>query len=245
MGLRSEVSSRGIAIDERAVDRLIAYRDFLLDWNQRVNLTALKDPALVEQVLILDALQMLPDLDRIVEETGLRRPSLIDIGSGGGTPAIPLAICRPALDITMVEATGKKVKFLDAVIAGLSLGNARAVAARAEEFARDPGERERYDIATARAVSSLPALVELTMPLLRVGGTGIFPKGLEIGAELAAGKIAGEQVGAEILISDRLPGSETRLVVIRKTVPTPNQFPRRSGLPARQPLGLKMLDQRT
>lgn len=217
--------------------RLRVFRDLLLEWNERFNLTAIREPDAVDRVLLLDALRMLPALDAAASESGLRQPSLIDIGSGGGLPAIPLAICRPTLDVTMVEATGKKVGFLREVIDTIDLGNARAIHARAEELARSNDERERYDLASARAVASLPALVELVAPFLRVGGIALFPKGLAIAGELPAARFACREVGCELVGAVPLAGGETMLVTIRKTSETPNRYPRRPGLPARQPLG--------
>ncbi len=236
-GLGPAAVACGAPLDSGTIDRLLAYRDLLLEWNTRFNLTAIRDKEAVERVLLLDAIRMLPALDAAIAASGLRHPSLIDIGSGGGLPAIPIAICRPDLDVTMVEATGKKVRFLDEAISWLGIARARAVNARAEELAVLPSDRERYDIATARAVSSLPALIELAGPFLRPGGTGLFPKGMNIEDETAAAKIACREIGCNLVSITALPGEETMLVTIRKTGPTPARYPRRSGIPARQPLG--------
>lgn len=222
---------------EQAAD-LLRYRDLLLDWNTRFNLTAITDPAAMEQRLLLDSLRMLSAIDEAVDASGERAPRLVDIGSGGGIPALPIAICRPGLAVTMVEATGKKVGFLLAAINELGLRNAAAIHGRAEEIGRELDHRAAYEVATARAVSSLPALIELTMPLLRPHGVAIFPKGLDLHDELRAGEAAAREVGAEIVSADALPGGETRLVVARKRRPTPERFPRRAGIPAREPLGL-------
>lgn len=236
-GLGPATASSGVPLDPEIIAQLLEYRDLLLEWNTRFNLTAIRDREAMERVLLLDAIRMLPTLDAVVADTGLRHPSLIDIGSGGGLPAIPIAICRPDIDLTMVEATGKKVRFLQEVITRLGLDRARALNARAEDLARTADNRERYDIATARAVASLPALIELTGPFLRVGGTGLFPKGMEIGPEIAAATIACREIGCELAGTEILRGDETTLVTIRKVSPTPSRYPRRSGLPAQQPLG--------
>jgi 16S rRNA (guanine527-N7)-methyltransferase len=236
-GLHDAALAIGVSLEPGTIERLARYRDILLDWNTRFNLTAIAEPEAVDRVLLLDAVRMLPSLDRATAATGIAHPSLIDIGSGGGLPGVPIAICRPAIDVTMVEATGKKVRFLEAVIEELGLRNARAIAARAEELGRDPAERARYDLATARAVSSLPALVELVLPFLRVGGVGLFPKGLDIESEIASSPVALDAVGGTLAGDELLQGGTTRLVTIRKIRPTPERFPRRAGLPSRQPLG--------
>jgi len=243
-GLADAALRDGIPLPDGDHRRMLRFRDLLLDWNTRFNLTAISDPDAVERVLLLDAVRMTPALDAAIGATGLRHPSLVDIGSGGGLPAIPLAILRPDLDVTMIEATGKKAGFLRAAIDGLGLSNARALHGRAEELARDPAHRARYDLASARAVASLPALVELSLPFLRTGGVALFPKGLGVDGEIAAARIALREVGGELAGDVLLPGGETRLVSIRKSGPTPDRYPRRSGLPSREPLGARAGGQR-
>lgn len=223
--------------------QLAAYRDLLLDWNTRFNLTAISDPGEVDRRLIGDALAMLPAIDEFTTcPDSLRGPDastprLIDIGTGAGFPGIPIKIARPDLRVTLAEATGKKVSFLQHVIAALGLEGIEAIHARAEDLAHDPAFRGQFDIATARAVAAVPVLLELCVPFLRLGGHALFPKSLEIGDELAEGRLAAPLVGARIVSAQRLPDSDTRLVIAEKTGPTPKRFPRRAGVPAREPLG--------
>jgi 16S rRNA (guanine527-N7)-methyltransferase len=218
--------------------QVVTYRDLLLEWNKRFNLTAITDPELVERRLFLDAWRMLPAID---EATGGEPARLIDVGSGAGFPGLALKIARPALDITLLEATGKKVGFLQHVIDALGLDGVEAEHGRAEELAHDPSRRERYDLAPARAVASLPALIELCTPFLRVGGRALFPKSEDLGTELREGTKAAEEVGVTIVSADLLPVIEgeqvTRLVIVDRMVRTPPRYPRRAGLPAREPLG--------
>ncbi|HEU0114243.1 MAG TPA: 16S rRNA (guanine(527)-N(7))-methyltransferase RsmG, partial [Thermomicrobiales bacterium] len=211
------------------------YRDLLLGWNRRFNLTAVTDPIEVERRLFLDSLRLVPTIDGLT--AGQTEPRLIDIGSGGGFPGLALKIARPRLDVTLIDATGKKVRFLEEAIAALDLTGAQALQARAEDLGRDERFRGAFDLVTARAVAPLPVLLEYAMPLLRVGGAGLFPKGREIAAELAAGEGAAAILGARIESADLLPGGETRLVETRKRAPTPADYPRRTGLPAQAPLG--------
>ena len=152
-----------------------------------------------------------------------------------------LKIARPNLDVTLIEATGKKVAFLRHAIATLGLEGVEALHGRAEELGRDPRYRGRYDLATARAVASLPVLLEICLPFLRVGGRALFPKGAALGTELAEGERAAALVGGRIERAELLPGGAdepvTRLVIAAKIRETPNRFPRRSGVPAKEPLG--------
>jgi 16S rRNA (guanine527-N7)-methyltransferase len=229
-----------IELDADQQSRLAQYRDLLLGWNERINLTAVTDPAEIERVLLLDALHMAPTIADFAVKLK-HRPKLIDIGAGGGLPGIPLAIALPGIEFTLLDATGKKVMVLNDMIAALGLDNARALHGRAEELGNSFEHRAYYDMSTARAVASLPALVELTLPLLKRAGRAFFPKSATIDEELRAGEIAAEIVGGRIDSAELLANGEdsrvTRLVVLVKMGETPRRFPRRAGLPAREPLG--------
>jgi 16S rRNA (guanine527-N7)-methyltransferase len=231
------------SLSEPQRQTLASYRDLLLRWNQRFNLTAVTDPSEVDRKLVGDALAMLPALDEAVETLpGKPFPAkLIDVGSGAGFPGLVLAIVRPDIDVTLLDATRKKVGFLEAAILELGIANARPLHARAEELGQNPDHRERYDIVTARAVAALPALLELCVPLLRVGGRGIFPKGSAIAEETALGELAADQLGARIVATEEVfapdSTSATRLVFAIKVKSTPSRYPRRSGIPVREPLG--------
>ncbi len=233
-GLVASAAELGLSLSPEQLARFDAYQDLLREWNTRFNLTAITEPAEIERRLFLDALRLIPAIAALPQGPTAR---LVDIGSGAGFPAIPLAIMGPERPVTLVEATGKKVTFLNHVINELGLEWVTAVHARAEDVARQLGSRAAYDLATARAVSSLPALIELTMPLLRLGGHALFPKGIDLDGELAAGQRAAALVGAEIVSDEVAPGESTRIVVVAKRRPTPAKYPRRAGLPAREPLG--------
>lgn len=234
-GLLAAAAELGFSLSPDQVARFDTYQRLLREWNARFNLTAITEPAEIERRLFLDALRLIPVIAALPTAPDAR---LVDIGSGAGFPAIPLAIMQPGRPITLIEATGKKVTFLEHVISELGLTRVNAIHARAEDVAREPESRGAYDLATARAVSSLPALIELTMPLLRKGGFAVFPKGLDLEDELAAGQRAADLVGAEIVSDEVAPGGATRIVVVAKRRPTPERFPRRAGLPAREPLGI-------
>ena len=180
------------------------------------------DPALLEDSLVL--LDFLPP--------GPLR--LIDVGSGGGLPGLPLKLARPELSLTLLEANRRKAAFLVQAAAKLGLPDVEVIGARAEDAGRDPRHREAYDVATARALASMPVLAELCLPLVRVGG------------RLLAMKTAGEEVsGAFELLGGGVPEvipaptaahEEGTVVVVPKVAPTPPAYPRRPGLPARRPL---------
>jgi 16S rRNA (guanine527-N7)-methyltransferase len=230
----------GVSLDDDALKRFARYRELLLERSAQFNLTAIREPAEIEQRLFLDAIAMIPELDRLTGPGGDRAgrwPRLVDVGAGAGFPGLALKIVRPHLDVTLVDATAKKVTFVNEVIIALELTGVRAVQGRAEELGHDSAYRARFDLATARAVASLPVLLEYVVPFLTLGGTALLPKGLEIADELRRGRRAASMLGAEIVSTAALSVGTTRLVVVRKIAPTAAMYPRRVGIPSRDPLG--------
>lgn len=235
-GLASAAAGAGVPLDGDRIARFGAYRDLLLDRNARTNLTAVRDPIGVERRLFLDALLMVPTLDRLRAAHGRAGFRLVDIGSGAGFPGLAIKIARPDLDVTLVEATGKKVAFLDEAIVALGLDGVTAIHGRAEVLGHDPVHRGGYDLATARAVASLPALLELCAPFLTIGGSALFPKGEAIAEERRAAHHAATILGVRLVAEETL-AEGTRLVRVDKLRTTPRRYPRRPGTPARDPLG--------
>jgi 16S rRNA (guanine527-N7)-methyltransferase len=211
------------------------YADELRIWNERFNLTAIKDLEGIQIKHFLDSLSLLKVLP-----CGERRIKLVDVGTGAGFPGISLKIVCPQIQLTLVEATGKKAKFCEAVIEKLKLGEVRVVHARAEEVGRDPAHREQYDWAAARAVAEMPTLAEYLLPLVKRGGHALAQKGQDALAETQAAAGAVKHLGGELeqIVPVELPGiAETRyLVVFRKVAATPPAYPRRPGVPAKTPL---------
>ena len=224
----------GLELSEQQLEQFLRYRQELLDWNARFNLTAITDPGEVLIKHFLDSLSLLMVYDR-------PEARLLDIGAGAGFPGLPLKIARPQWHVVLLEATGKKVRFLQHVLETLQLRDVVAVHGRAEELAHKAEYRASFDLVTARAVAALPALLEYAVPFCRVGGQIILPKKGELVEELAQSKRAAGQVGA-VLKADvpiTLPGLEDgrRLLVWEQARKCPAQFPRSGRMIAKRPLG--------
>ena len=203
------------------------YYAMLADWNTRLNLTAIISPEDVAKKHFVDSFAAAPYLKD--------EARIIDVGTGAGFPGIPLLILRPDLTLTLMDSQQKKLVFLEAVLKELKLP-AECVHARAEDAGRNPKYRERFDAALTRAVSALPVLCELTLPLVKVGGISIAYKGDSAG-ELDASQNALELLHASaervIIPSDY---GVRELVILTKLAATSKQFPRKAGAPAKKPL---------
>ncbi len=235
--LRLQVEAWGVELDETRLPLLDQYAHLLAGYElANVIGSADRDQIVVEH--LLDSLSCL-----IFE--GLNRgSSVIDVGTGGGLPGVPLGIARPQLAVTLLEATKKKINFLKHVREELDLQNLRLLSARAEEVGRDLEHREVFEIATARALAALPIVAEYCAPLVKVGGAILAMKGRLEEEELAQGAAAGSELGLElrgvleVKYSAELTQKERRLVVFEKVAATPENFPRRVGLARKRPLGL-------
>lgn len=215
--------------------RLMALRDRVLDENTRINLTALRDP---ETCWIGNVLDSLPLLD-IIEKLGTAR-TLLDVGTGGGFPLLPLAIALPDRVLTGLDSTGKKIEAIRRIAAAEGITNVQLIIARAEDAARNPLHREKYDIVTARAVADLSVLLEYTSPFVKKGGHIVLWKSLHAREELSRSAKAQHQLHTPFAFSHTytLPGDfgERQLLVFRKGAATPNMYPRPVGVPGKLPL---------
>ena len=202
----------------------------LMEANQVMNLTACKSGAELWERHVLDSLTLLPHLPQ--------GASVADIGSGGGFPALPLAIARSDLKVTLIEATGKKCGFLQSVVDDLNLRNARVINARSELVAHERDHREAYDFCTARAVSAMRVLLELALPFVKVGGAVLAMKGANVQAELQDVKTALSRLGGgkPVVLDCADAANGACIVRVPKVAPTPRTYPRAPGKPASEPL---------
>jgi 16S rRNA (guanine527-N7)-methyltransferase len=233
--LRRRAAQFNLSLTEFQLRAFQIYNRELIAWNQRVNLTRIVEPEEITVKHFLDSLsvyQVLPDLPQNF--------SIIDVGSGAGFPGLPLKIAMPNIQLTLLEATTKKTKFLQHIVDTLQLNEVTVLAARAEEVGRQAAHREQYDVALARAVASLPVLAEYTLPLVRVEGLVIAQKGQHLAEEVEAAIRASEMLGGQLdrILPVEVPGLEAarHLIIIRKSKATPKQYPRRPGVPAKRPL---------
>ena len=224
------LTHRHLAAFERCFDILVA-------WDERVNLTAITDWQGVLVRHFLDSLSCLKAISQAELSAGAR---VIDVGTGAGYPGIPLKIVCPAMRLTLLEATHKKVAFLEHLVAALDLRDVRVIHGRSEEIGRDAAHREQYDWVLARAVAGMPTLAEYLLPLARVGGAILAQKGEDALVEVHEAANAIATLGGQVrqLVPLELRGlAETRhLVVVDKVAPTPEQYPRRPGMPKKRPL---------
>jgi len=223
------------ALSEAQLDAFERYSRELIVWNERVNLTRIVAPDEIAIKHFLDSLSVslaLPEL---------RSPySIIDVGSGAGFPGLPLKIAIPDIALTLLETTAKKTAFLEHGVGVLGLTGVTILTDRAEAVGRQPDQREHYDLAVARAVATLPVLVEYTLPLVKVGGRVILQKGQDPSLEIKEAATALQKLGGRVgdVRPVLIPGLEAarHLVIIEKDRPTPEPYPRRPGLPAKKPL---------
>ena len=220
-----------------AIARFDAYRALIIEAAAKFNLTAVREPDAIERRLFLDAL----GLARLLTQRTLLPPAcrVLDIGSGAGLPGMPVKIARPDLRLTLLDSHAKRCDFLRAVALELNLDALDVVEGRAEECARDPALRENFDLVLARAVAPLPVLIEYALPYLRVGGHLAATKGAAAGRELEESQRALDELGASTAEVVEVASQNDRAssaVLIMKSRPTPDRYPRRTGTPTKRPL---------
>jgi 16S rRNA (guanine527-N7)-methyltransferase len=224
----------GIRLTRTQMSALDTYERELLAWNAQYNLTAIDEPERIRTKHFLDSMTCL----LAMKNTPVKR--VIDVGTGAGFPGIPLKIVAPKIQLTLVESVGKKANFCEHIVRILKLTEVEVVRARAEDLGCSPTYRQQFDWALARAVASLPILVEYLLPLVRVGGRALAMKGESGPAEAQAAEQALHLLGGHLLqlIPVSLPGvvDQRFLVIIEKVAATPNGYPRRVGIPTKRPL---------
>jgi 16S rRNA (guanine527-N7)-methyltransferase len=215
------------------LDQFARYAELLIDWNLRFNLTAIVDPRGIVIKHFLDSLSAA----RSIPPGPIK---LIDVGAGAGLPGLPLKIARPAISLTLLEATRKKCDFLQAVIDDLHLTDVTVVNARAEEAGRLEEHRAQYDIAIARGVAEMPTLIEYLLPFVKIGGLALAQKSKEVLNDVQRAERALTTLGGRLndIVAIKVPElNEVRyLVLVEKIDRTPEKYPRRTGVPAKKPL---------
>ena len=225
----------GLSLNPTQIGQFHTYYRELMEWNKRINLTSITD---IEEVHIKHFLDSLSASLALKQPVASRR--FLDVGAGGGFPGLPLKIALPHIKLVLLEATAKKAAFLQHMKQELGLDDVEVVVGRAEEVARQPRYRQRFDIVLSRAVAKLPTLVELTLPFCTIGGRLIAQKKGDIGAELMQSAKAIEIMGGSQPKVKRVEleelADERYLVIIDKIAPTPDKYPRRPGIPAKRPI---------
>lgn len=233
--VRDDLAALEIALDDAVLGRLARFLGLLLDANQRMNLTAIREPDDAWRRLIIDSLTVLPGLESLGANA-----KVIDVGTGGGLPGVPIAIARPDLKVTLLDATGKKVRFLEQAVGALGLTNASPIQSRAETLGHTAGHREAYDVAVCRAVGVVHLVLECCMPLVKVGGRVLAMKGPKAEQELEDAANATDILGVgDLAAIEAYPesfGNDLIIVSFLKTRVTPGQYPREPGAAKRSPL---------
>ena len=223
----------GAVIDGEIAKRLNLYGNLLLEWNEKINLTAITEP---EDVLYKHFYDCILFFKAITPEKGAR---IIDVGTGAGFPGMVLKIVRPDIEVTLLDSLNKRLVFLNEVISELGLGGISTLHMRAEDAGKSALHREKYDIACARAVAALPALMEYCLPLVKRGGSFVAMKGANAEEEMSCSLNAARLLGADkpTIICETLTGIEQRAFIIAKKISqTPTKYPRKPAEISKKPL---------
>lgn len=232
--LEKAASEYGVELSEKQLQQFQRYYELLIEWNEKINLTAITEPQEVAVKHFIDSVSAWDE--KRFEGT----KSIIDVGTGAGFPGIPLKIFQPQLKLVLLDSLNKRIKFLQTVVDELQLDNVECIHARAEEGAKNPKLRENFDIAVSRAVARLPVLAEYCIPFVKVGGTFAALKGMKFAEEAEEGKKALQILGGSepVSVEKKLPGLDDKRAVIyvKKIKSTSKKYPRKAGTPDKDPL---------
>lgn len=224
----------GVKLSEEQIKQFLIYYEMLVEWNQVMNLTAITEYDEVMKKHFVDSVSLIKAYDV------KRNASVIDVGTGAGFPGLALKIAYPELQITLLDSLNKRIQFLNAVIEKLGLTGVHTIHGRAEDFAKPDKLRESFDLCVSRAVANLSTLSEYCLPFVRVGGQFISYKSEKITEELEAAHNAIHILGGKVVkqVEFQLPESDIyrNLFVIEKCKQTPKKYPRKAGLPGKEPL---------
>lgn len=230
--LKENAEKIGIVLEEMQLEQFFLYKELLLDWNTKINLTAITDDLEIIIKHFIDSLTVWKYIEN--------KQSVIDIGTGAGFPGIPLQITNKGNQIMLLDSLNKRIKVLEDISEKLELKNVSFLHGRAEEIFQNKNYREKYDVAVSRAVASLNVLVELMLPAVKVGGICICMKGNNVKEELKNAQEAIKELGGKIIKNEKiiLPilNLERNILVIQKEKETFKKYPRKSGTPQKQPL---------
>ena len=226
------VEELGIKLSKEQAEMFFNYMNLLLEWNEKINLTAITEE---KEVIVKHFVDSLTIAKYIPEGA-----SLVDVGTGAGFPGIPLKIIREDLKITLLDSLQKRINFLDVVIKELNLENIDTIHARVEEFGKNSKYRESFEVATSRAVANLSTLTEYLLPLVKVGGIAVCMKGSSIEEELETSKKAINVLGGKVsnVFEFDLPKTDIKrnIVIVDKINKTPSKYPRKPGMPSKEPI---------
>ncbi|CEI74315.1 MULTISPECIES: 16S rRNA (guanine(527)-N(7))-methyltransferase RsmG [Romboutsia] len=232
--LRQGLKDFGIEPSDKMLNDFKVYREILVDWNQKMNLTGIEEE---KEVYIKHFLDSVSAVVNGYIKDGM---SIIDVGTGAGFPGLPLKICLENANVTLLDSLNKRINFLKEVSNTLGLTNMEFIHGRAEDFGKSEQYREQYDIATARAVAGLPILMEFCVPFVKVGGYFVCLKGPNANLELEESKAAMDVLGLEFIekIDVELPETDLdhNILVFKKVRNTPEKYPRKAGKPAKSPI---------
>ena len=221
-----------ISLTETQIKKFFEYMQLLLEWNEKINLTAITE---VDDIILKHFIDSLTVIKCIKEND-----KIIDVGTGAGFPGIPVGIINLDADITLLDSLNKRINFLNEVCNKLELKNIKTIHGRAEDFGQNKETREKFDIAISRAVANMTTLVEYLLPFVKVGGYAICMKGPEIDEELSKSKFAIKELGGQVekVGNFVLPNAdiERNIVIIKKISDTPNKYPRKAGTPSQSPM---------
>ena len=218
-----------LGLSREETNKLSSYMEGILEWNEKINLTAITGPEEFIEKHYADSLSLLPfsEFDEAKK--------IIDVGTGGGFPGVPLAIASKDKDFILMDSLAKRLKVIDELLNRIEVGNARTLHGRAEDLARDPEYREAFDLCVSRAVADMSVLAEYTLPFVKIGGAVAAYKSEDIEEELSGAENAIRKLGGEILRTEST-GPNRQIVIIKKTAKTPRTYPRKAGTPKKEPI---------
>ena len=230
--LRENAQMIGVTLDDNKLEQFYNYKNLVIEWNEKINLTAITDDLEFAVKHFVDSLT----INKYIEPG----KTIIDIGTGAGFPGIPVKILNKDNKVVLFDSLNKRLKVLEDIIEKIGLNNIETLHGRAEETFKNKNHREKYDIATSRAVAALNVLVELMLPAVKVGGTCICMKGNNADTEIEEAKKAIKELGGEIVKVEKLVlpelNLERNIVIIKKVKQTPNKYPRKPGTPQKEPI---------